>query len=173
MKYKNHSISFRIRYILLIFLLGYLMAGNQLFGQEPPPRPLTITPTAQGLSFGTFSQGAAGGTVTVTASGGQSGTGDVILLTMAPFYSPAAFDVVGNPGTMVSILVWPASVLNGSMGGSMTLQINSLYPTPFIITTNPPLSTTMYLGGTLTVNSPALNPPGTYTGTFNITFIQE
>jgi hypothetical protein len=92
---------------------------------------------------------------------------------MGPAYSPAVFDVVGNPGTMLSILVWPASVLNGSGGGSMTLQINTLYPSPFIVSTTPPISTLMYIGGVLTVQSPGLNPSGTYSGTFNITFIQE
>jgi hypothetical protein len=57
--------------------------------------------------------------------------------------------------------------------GSMTLQINTIYPTPFIINTTPPLSTLMYIGGVLTVGNPGSNPPGLYSGTFNITFVQE
>lgn len=173
MSYQFNKRNSRVSSVLFLSIVFLFILSPELFGQEPPPRPVVITPTAQGLSFGTFSQGAAGGTVTVPASGGRSATGDVILLTLSPVYSPAVLDAVGNLGTMVSILVWPASVLNGSNGGSMTLQVNSLYPTPFIITTNPPLSTTMYLGGILTVNSPALNPPGTFSGSFNITFIQE
>jgi hypothetical protein len=33
--------------------------------------------------------------------------------------------------------------------------------------------TTVLVGGTLTVGSLASNPPGSYTGTFNIIFVQE
>jgi hypothetical protein len=166
---KNGNKVFRLTF--QIALLFSFLSTAQVFGQEPPPRPATVTATAQGLSFGSFSQGATGGTVTVPASGGRTATGDVILLSLNPASSPAVFDVVGNPGTMLSILVWPASVLTGP--GSMTLQINSIYPTPFIINTTPPISTLMYIGGVLTVLSPGSNPPGTYSGTFNITFIQE
>jgi hypothetical protein len=160
-----------MRQILLLFILFSFFASAVVIGQEPPPRPAVVTATAQGLSFGTFSQGATGGTVIVPANGSRNATGDVILLNMNPVYSPAIFDVVGNPGTMLSILVWPAAVLTGP--GSMTLQINTIYPSPFIITTTPPLSTLMYIGGVLTVLSPGSNPPGVYSGTFNITFVQE
>jgi hypothetical protein len=171
MKYFENRDKIVFRHIFLFVLLISFLSTLQIFGQEPPPRPAIVTPTAQGLSFGTFSQGATGGTVIVPASGVRSATGDVILLSLSPSSSPAIFDVVGNPGTMLSILVWPASVLTGP--GSMTLQINSIYPSPFIINTTPPLSTLMYIGGVLTVLSPVSNPPGTYSGTFNITFIQE
>jgi hypothetical protein len=172
MKYYSNAGFNGIGLILLLALLVSFFATVQIYGQEPPPRPVTVTPTPQGLSFGSFSQGVAGGTVTVPASGLRSSSGDVILLNMTPSYSPAIFDVVGNPGTLVSILVWPAAVLTGP-GGTMTLQVNTLYPTPFVITTTPPLSTLMYIGGVLTVGNPGSNPPGLYSGTFNITFVQE
>jgi len=171
MRYFNHIYFNSIRLIPPLALLILFFATVQVYGQEPPPRPATVTPTAQGLSFGTFSQGAAGGTVLVPASGVRGSSGDIILLNLNPLYSPAIFDAVGNPGTMLSILVWPAAVLTGP--GSMTLQINTIYPTPFIITTTPPLSTLLYIGGVLTVGNPGSNPPGLYSGTFNITFVQE
>lgn len=161
-----------IRLTAPVALLILFFTSIQVYGQEPPPRPIAVTANT-GLSFGAFSQGAAGGTVTVPANGVRIATGDVILLNLTPSYSAAIFEVVGNPGTMVSILSWPAGVLSGTPSGSMTLQINTSYPTPFVINTTPPLSTLLYIGGVITVLNPGSNPPGNYSGTFNITFIQE
>jgi hypothetical protein len=172
MKYL-HPIGFKgLRLTTPLALLISLFASIRVYGQEPPPRPITVTASTS-LSFGSFSQGASGGTVTVPANGVRIASGDVILLNMTPSYSAAVFEVVGNPGTMVSILSWPAGVLSGTPSGSMTLQINTSYPTPFVINTTPPFSTLLYIGGVLTVLNPGSNPPGSYTGTFNITFIQE
>lgn len=172
---------FRIR-LLRIVMPGRLLFSAALFlvlglvinGQEPPPRPIAVTVTAQGLGFGTFTQGAAGGTVTVTAAGARSSSGDVILLSLAPLHSSAMFEIVGNPGTLVSILNGPDVFLPGSNGGSLQLSIGASEPvSPFVITTTPPVATLLYIGGTLTVGNPASNPPGNFSGTFDITFIQE
>ena len=97
------------RSFLLILIIFLLLPSVVLVAQEPPPRPISVTVTAQGLSFGTFTQGAAGGTVTVTATGTRSATGDVVLLSLTPLHSAAMYEVVGNPGTLVSLL-------NGSDG---------------------------------------------------------
>lgn len=160
------------RYLATAILI--LVFGLMVHGQEPPPRPIAVTVTAQGLSFGTFTQGAAGGTVTVTATGTRSSTGDVILLSLTPLHSSAMFEVVGNPGTLVSLLNGPDVFLPGSNGGSLQLTIGASEPlSPFVITTTPPIATLLYIGGTLTVGNPASNPPGSFSGTFDITFIQE
>lgn len=158
--------------IIVIFIL--LLAALQISGQEKPPRPILVAVTTQGLSFGAFTQGATGGTVTVSAIGVRNSTGDVILLGMGYTYTPALYDVTGNPGTLVSILNGLDVSLPGSNGGSMTLHIEGSNPvSPFVITTVPPAVTQVTVGGTLTVGSPVANPPGIYGGTFNITFIQE
>jgi hypothetical protein len=160
----------------IILLLVLLISSLQMARcQEPPPRPITVTVTAQGLSFGAFSQGATGGTVTISSAGGRSATGDVILLNLTGYtFSTALYRLVGNPGTVVSILNGPNVSLPGIPGGSMTLQIGASNPaSPFVINTIPPAYTELNIGGTLMVSSPAMNPPGSYSGTFDITFIQE
>jgi hypothetical protein len=157
-------------------LTGIILSGIHisLVAQEPPPRPITITVTSQVLSFGAFTQGAVGGTVTISAAGARSSTGDIILLNLGFSFSTALYQIVGQPGTLVSLLNGPDVSLPGSGGGSMLLHIGSSNPaSPFVIITVPPAFTTLNVGGVLTVSNPAANPPGNYSGTFNITFIQE
>ncbi|HOK27241.1 MAG TPA: DUF4402 domain-containing protein [Bacteroidales bacterium] len=159
--------------IIVLFLILFCIVVNSA-AQEPPPRPISINVTAQGLSFGAFTLGATGGTVTVNPDGTRSSTGDVILLSLGYSYSPALIEVTGNPGTLVSILAGPDVSLPGSNGGSLLLHIGGTDPpSPFVINTVPPVSTPLYIGGTLTVGNPVSNPPGNYSGTFSITFVQE
>jgi hypothetical protein len=56
----------------------------------------------------------------------------------------------------------------------MSLHIgNTDVGSPFITTVAPPGKTRVNVGGTLTVSSPAANPPDSYSGSFYITFNQE
>jgi len=166
--YQSHhylTLAFSIVFLLTIWLEG--------FAQEPPPRPVVVTVT-QNLGFGAFTQGAAGGSVTVSSGSLRSSTGDVILLGLGFPFSAAVYQLVANQGTVISLLNGPDVLLPGSGGGSMTLHIGSSNPlSPFVMTTIPPAFTLLSIGGTLTVSNPASNPPGNYSGTFNITFIQE
>jgi len=141
-------------------------------GQEPPPRPLEITETQQ-LSFGTFTLSGAGGTVIIYSDGSRGATGSVIPLTLNPVHTTARFELVANPGTIISLMGWPASILtNGTQ--TMSFIIDSTLPVlPYVINTVPPNGTTLNLGGTLTVGSILSNPAGSYSGTYNITFVQE
>ena len=141
--------------------------------QEPPPRPVDVT-VVQNLGFGAFAQGAAGGTVTVNSAGLRSSSGDIILLNLGYLFTAASYRLVGNAGTVISILNGPDVTLPGSNGGSMTLHIGASDPaSPFVLTTVPPAFTIMNVGGTLTVGNPGSNPPGNYSGTFDVTLIQE
>lgn len=144
-------------------------------GQELPPRPLTATVSlSQNLSFGAFYHGNAGGSVIIYNDGSRSSSGDIVLLTMGYAFSTGLYDVVANPGTLISILAGPDAILSGSNGGSMILQIGeSNPPSPFILTSTPPMSTQIRIGGTLIVGNPLSNPPGNYGGTFDVTFVQE
>lgn len=170
------SISKDYRLLLCSVLFLFLTSGmlRAQGGPEDPPRPVTITATAQGLSFGAFYHYSSGGTVIITPAGGRSKTGDVVLFGLGSF-SAALFEVRGNPGTVVSLMSVPNVTLTGSNGGEMILKIDSSNPSsPFVLTVPYPTPTTLRIGGTLTVSgSSSANPPGSYSGSFNITLIQE
>lgn len=171
------TIKYRSKVLVLvkIFSLIFLMSTMVVNGQELPPRPLTATVSlSQNLSFGAFYHGNAGGSVIVYNDGSRSSSGDIVLLTMGYVFSTGLYDIVANPGTLISILNGPDAVLTGSNGGHMILQIGQSNPgSPFIITTMPPIATQIRIGGTLIVGNPLTNPPGNYGGTFDVTFVQE
>jgi hypothetical protein len=154
-----------------IFLLLIYVSVS---AQEMPPRPITVTViTSQNLSFGNFAQGALGGTVSVSSSGTRSWTGNIVLL-IGGSVSPALFDVVANPGTLITIVNGSDVSLNGSNGGTLMLHIGtSSTGSPFITTVARPSPTHVYIGGTLTVGNPGANPPGDYSGIFQVTFVQQ
>ncbi len=167
--------TYRTWSVILIFLITLIFAGtSEINAQEPPPRPIRIYSTAQTLSFGAFYHGASGGTITITPAGSRSSTGDVVLLGLGYPFSAALFEVHAHRGTVVSILLSPPVTLSGTPSGSMTLQINSSNPTsPFVSTVNFNVAISLYTGGLLTVGNSAANPPGSYTGTFDITIVRE
>lgn len=154
-----------------IFLLLVYVSIN---AQEMPPRPITVTViTSQNLSFGYFAEGDLGGTVSVSSSGARSWTGNIVLLNGGSV-SPALFDVTANPGTLITIVNGSDATLNGSNGGTMTLHIGTSSTGSPFITTQPRTSPNhVYIGGTLTVGFPAANLPGDYSGSFQITFVQQ
>jgi hypothetical protein len=130
--------------------------------------------TIQNLAFGAFYHGNTGGTVMIASDGSRSATGDIVLLNLGISYFNAIFEIEAPPGSIVSILNGPDATLSGSNGGSMTLSIGSSTPaTPFITTLQPPSRTQVNIGGTLTIGNNAASPPGSYTGTFYITFNHE
>jgi hypothetical protein len=162
--------SLRLRLVTLTIPVLLMFLSIELLGQEPPPRPIKVT-VVSNLGFGTFYQGATGGTVTVNTTPARVSTGDVVLLGIGTPFSAAVYRITGNPGRIVSILNPLDILLPGSNGGSMNLHIGaSNPPSPFVTTAGQLLIT---IGGTLTVGAPASNPPGTFSGSFNITFIQE
>jgi hypothetical protein len=160
---------------LILLIPAFMILGAQeIKSQEPPPRPIRINATAQILSFGAFYQGAGGGTVTVDPSGSRSATGDVVLLGLGYIPSAAMFEVHAHPGTVISILNGPDVSLLGTPLGSMTLHIGSSNPTsPFVSNVKFNVAIPLYIGGILIVGNPAANPPGSYTGSFEITIVRE
>lgn len=163
---------------LLVVGLGFISIFS--FGQTDPtdtipgdPGGLTVY-TVQNMSFGAFTNGSTGGTVSISTNGTRSVTGNVVLLNLGTQYFQAIFDIDAPQGSIVSILNGSDATLTGSNGGSMSMQIGgSDPPSPFITVVSQPARTQVNIGGLLTVGSSAANPPGTYTGTFYITFNQE
>jgi hypothetical protein len=172
---------FKRNWLIKAFLLTGLSCMSFLcYAQIDPtdslpgdPGGLTIY-TVRNMSFGAFSCGSTGGTVTISNTGIRSVTGSVIALNMGVLYFPAIFDVDAPLGSILSILNGPDATLTGSNGGTMSMHIGSSDPpSPFITTVTQPARTPVNIGATLTVGNPSANPPGIYNGTFYITFIQE
>jgi hypothetical protein len=163
------------RTLLALLIISFTGIVNETLAQQMPPRPVIVTANpSQPLAFGAFALSLTGGTVTVHTDGSRSSTGNIFLIGMGYLYSSAMFYIRTDPGTVISLLNPAPSILTGSGGGSMTLTIDSTDPiTPFVTTVPITELTTVLVGGTLTVGSLASNPPGSYTGTFNIIFVQE
>ncbi len=159
----------------LIIIALLLCCSYTLRAQEKPPRPVQITVSpSQGLYFGAFSQGGSGGTVILSPTGVRSSTGSIILLNLGFTFAAAIFQVDAEPGTIVTIVNGTDVTLTGSGGGSMMLHIGTASPTsPFIATAISPSRTQIRIGGTLTVGNSLSSPPGSYSGTFSVTFVQQ
>jgi len=168
------------RIIKALMIIGMSLAFHFAFAQGNPtdslpgdPGALTVY-TVQHMSFGAFSVSGSGGTVSVSPAGIRSVTGNVVALNMGVQYFQAIFDIDAPQGAIVSIINGSDATLTGSNGGSMLMHIGGSDPaSPFLLTVAQPLRTQVSFGGTLTVGSPAANPPGTYNGTFYITFNME
>ncbi len=152
--------------------IATLLFSISTSAQEQPPRPITVTvSTAQHLSFGTFIQSGAFGTVTVDVNSIRSATGSIIIPGMYSIVTPALFLVDAEPGTLITIVNGTTTSLLGSNGGTLSLAIDGSKPSSPFITTNK--ITDVLIGGTLTVGPLGANPPGIYSGTFVITFVQQ
>lgn len=151
-----------------------ISAGMLLLLNGPAVNAQVSVTTTQNLSFGAFAHGSAGGTVVINPDGSRSVTGDVISLNMGFTYFPAIFEVEAPSGTVINIVNGPDVELTGSNGGTMTLQVGNADPaSPFLSTVAPPGRNPVKIGATLHVGGPAANPPGAYSGSFTVTFIQE
>ena len=156
--------------IIALPVLLLLLISQESIAQEPPPRPVRVN-KIQDLGFGTFYQGGAGGTVTIIWNGTRSAGGTVVLFGVGG--SAAIFNIIANPGTIISFLK-PISTLTDGSGHSLSLQIDTTNPaSPFVTTNNYPIPTPVSIGGILTIGTPLANPPGSYSGTFDITFVQQ
>jgi hypothetical protein len=163
-------------YQVLFFTTVLIFCFNFSFAQpELPPRTITVTAT-QGIHFGTFClTGGVGGTVTEAWDGTRTSSGSIALLGMAPTSHPAIFEIKLCHGRNVIITYDATTILNGSNGGSFTLNMGPTEKGPngasFIIYGDCNYITLLRMGGTLLIPGTAL--PGTYSGSFAITFNQQ
>lgn len=153
------------------FLIGILLLPFVVFGQEKPPKPITVTVSVvQHLDFGTVIQAGSYGTVYISKSGSRSVSGNVYE--KSSLYTPALFTVTALPGTLITIASITSSGLkNGLNTLPLAIDIDNDTSTgsQFICSGE----TYVNVGGTLTVNSLSSNPAGSYSGSFTITFIQQ
>ena len=168
--FRTEKIWFRAKYLLIwIVITCFVTAFSELKAQEDPPRPPAISLISD-LSFGAF-YSTTGGSVTVD----QYDIRTSVNVTLFSFGSSSAahFNINANAGVIINILNIPDFQLTWS-GYSMTVQTGATNPLLPFVNTNPySVPTELTIGATLIVGNPAANPPGTYTGTFNVTLVVE
>ncbi|NBC36886.1 DUF4402 domain-containing protein [Novosphingobium sp. FSY-8] len=111
------------------------------------------------LSFGKFTAGPAGGTVTVSASGSGSTGGDTRFVPGSSV-SEDEFQVTGDPSRAFSIATTSGTVTRGSASMSFSTS-----PSALSGTLSNAGAGSFTVGGTLTV--PAAIAPGVYTGSYS------
>lgn len=165
-------------FLRLLFLsIALLIYFSLSLAQPPlPQRSMTVASATQGIHFGTFCLvGTSGGTLTVGYDGSRSSTGGILLLAKSPTAHPAIFEIKLCEGRLVSINYDVLTILNGSTGGSLTLNLGPTEKGPtgsiFAINSDCNFNTPLRMGGTLQVSGSAF--PGNYTGNFAITFNQQ
>jgi hypothetical protein len=128
----------------------------------------------QDFNFGTFYQGLAGGTISISSTGSRTTTGDIIVLNSWAGNTQAMFDIEAPAGSTISILNGPDVTLAGSNGGTVTLHLAGTdLGSSFITSAAPPARTRINLAGQLIIGNQVVSPPGAYQGTFTLIFNQE
>lgn len=132
---------------------------------------VSITNT-QSLHFGTICLTGTAGTVTVDSDGIRTSTGgNLILLSLSPVAQPAIFEIMNCPGGSVSLTFNATTILTGSNGGSLTLDIGptekGISGSIFTTISDCNFVTPVYMGGTLHIPDAAI--AGTYAGSFDVT----
>lgn len=132
------------------------------------PQAQAQTPTASTpLSFGSFTAGAGGGSISVTSGGGRSKTGTVVLASQGAPATAALLNVSGTPSATFAITLPVDGVVTLS-DGSHTMAVNGFV-------SSPSLTGALSGGGTAVINVGAtltVNPsqaPGSYSGSFDVT----
>lgn len=157
------------------FFLMTLLVASSAASQEHAPRVNnTEITTTQFLNFGAFTIGNGRGSISVDHQGTRSSSGDVFLLNMGEPVSPALFEIKAKPGTILNIIAQNDIYLRGENGGRARLQLDSFSPGEmFISSVLPPHANSLYVGGTLFLESSSGNPAGLYSGTFTVTVVHQ
>ena len=151
---------------------AFLIAATALF-------VAAVTPSAEAaigltkvtdLVFGDLTAGATAGTVRIGPGGARSRTGGVTLL--ASTFDNASFTVSTPSGSRNYTIILPGSATLTSGGGfTMTVDTFTSNPSGSGRTAAGTLMQTLNVGATLHVS--ANQRPGTYSGTFTVTVIQN
>jgi hypothetical protein len=131
------------------------------------PTPIALQKTAD-LAFGNILAGATAGTVVLAPEGTRTAGGGATAL--AGSFSAAAFIVSGSPSALYAIVL-PAGPVPLNSGGS-SVDAVAFTSTPALKGALDPLGQqSLSVGATLNVG--ANQPPGTYTGTFQVTVLYQ
>jgi hypothetical protein len=170
---KNQKVKLYLAFVVLSLLPTLCFSQPPTDTLPGDPGAISIS-TYQNMHFGSFSQGASGGTILLSNTGVRSSGGTVLLLNIGVGWYHAIFEIEAPENTLLSISTSPGATLTGSSGGTMSLALGSPYPgSPFVSTVPPPGRTQLRIGGTLTVGNSSAAPPGNYTGSFYITINNE
>ena len=166
-KHKNITLTYCFT-IMLLFVFNVSDAQPEL-----PQRSNTLR-AKQSIHFGSFCiTGAGGGTVSVGYDGSRTATGNIVLLNIPPYATPAIFEIKLGRNSTVGINYEPPYIMLTGNSGSISLVIG---PTDkgsdgasFAINAN--IVSQLKVGGILTVTG--TSPPGYYSGNFAIRFTQQ
>ncbi len=179
-----HTLKIESRLQLLLISLSIallsLSFAQRSYGQlqpQKPPKPFLISAQSiQQLSFGAITYLSSGtGDVTVYPGGGRT-LSSGIYSSSSVTYFPAIIRVTGTKNMVFTIAPIPNATLTynaKSMGlrFDITPLTNPSGPTYTITNNDGTMDIT--IGGRLLVGDITANPPGNYTGSFYITFIQQ
>ena len=121
------------------------------------------------LNFGTFTGGAAGGTITVSTAGVRSSTGTVTLIAGAGLEGPASLSVSASTGFSVVVSMTAATFPIDDAGAGAPMNVDSFdingngQTATFSMTTNP---VELPIGGRLNVG--AAQAEGVYSGAYTV-----
>lgn len=167
-----------IKNIFWIFLFSINMIG---YTQENPPIPTTVeVRPVNVMNFGAFLIDPAGGKISMDYNGLRTVLYGATLFNSGEPPAAALFDVYANPGTILNIMHDTSYELRGDNGGTITLELdsysvngNEVLNRSFITETISTIPNSVFIGGTLTTKNSDGTPPGNYSGTILITFVQE
>jgi hypothetical protein len=176
----KYNLTIRMKRILsLLFPALFILVSLSYSQPGLPSRTVTVHST-QAINFGSFclvNNGSSGGTVTVDWQGNRTATGQVMLLNSGPAPQAAIFEINLCQGRLVVINYPISTILTGSNGGSVKLNIGptekGVSGTAFQVNTDCSFITQLRVGGTLIIGSNTANPGGDYSGNFSITFNQQ
>jgi hypothetical protein len=144
-----------IFYFLFIFLI---INGFTVRAQFNPT--VSISPD---LDFGTFATTGAGGTITLTPGGIISSTGGITSTSIS--FHPATLHVNYLLRNHLSISYDSNISINRAGGGSMKLEPSSQTIFNRNYGSN---NLDVNIGGILTIDKSSIDPPGYYSGSFNV-----
>lgn len=148
----------------MVLLSGHCFTANA---------QISAVNTIQNLSFGAFSPGNEGGTITISNTGIRSASGTAVPVNIGIPHFEAVFEIEAPNGTIISISRGAEAILRGSNGGSMSLKLGNSDPQGPFSVFSPNGKTEVRIGGTLSIGNVLNNPPGNYNGSFFITFNNE
>ena len=153
----------------------------ELKAQENPPIPTNVEVNPVNvMNFGSFLVDNDGGTLSLDYNSVRTPGAGVMLMNSGEPAAAAIFDVYANPGTILRISHDSPFMLTGTGGGTIKLSLDSFLANGneiidgfFITKENADIPNTVFIGGTLTIGQSEASPPGRYSGTITVTFIQE